>query len=129
MLAARPSQGAAAYHERGEGTSYATAMTAGAAALWLAHHGREACLNAAGLAHLSLHDYFAYLLRESARVPPGWSRRYGTGVLDCLALLERGLPVQPGPPPIAPGEAEKVVASHPMTDRQRFRQLVLSQTD
>ncbi|MBI1400797.1 S8 family serine peptidase [Hyphomonas sp.] len=129
VLAARPSQGAAAYHERGEGTSYAAAMTAGAAALWLAHHGREACLEAAGLAHLSLHDYFAHLLRESARVPPGWARRYGAGVLDCLALLDRGLPVQPGPPPATPGEVEKVVACHPMTDRQRFRQLVLSQTD
>ncbi len=78
---------------RGEGTSYATAMTAGAAAVWLAHHGRDACIHAAHSSGLWLNQYFQRLLRDTARVPTGWNQKYGAGILDIESLLRAGLPV------------------------------------
>ncbi|PND27621.1 S8 family serine peptidase [Sinorhizobium sp. M4_45] len=74
----------------GEGTSFAVALTAGVAALWLAHHGREALI--AGLAPSErLQDRFSRLLRSTARVPSGWDTGlFGAGVVDALALLEAG---------------------------------------
>ncbi|MFN3912178.1 S8 family peptidase [Hyphomonas sp.] len=124
VLAARPGDGTNAYSDRGEGTSYAAAMTAGAAALWLAHHGREACREAARTAHLSLHDYFCRLLRSTARTPPDWPAAYGVGILDCFALLDAGLPADPGPSPMRAGSDDKVLSSRPLTDKQRFEQVV-----
>jgi serine protease len=74
------------------GTSYAVAHLAAAAALWLAHHGRQFLIN----------KYRARLLQAAflstlrwpgvCVVPPGWDPGYGVGRVDLLALLNAPLP-------------------------------------
>lgn len=72
--------------EPANGTSYAAAAIAGAAANWLAFHGRDR-LDAAKGEH-SLAALFRYALRESARKPENWdAESYGAGILDLEALL------------------------------------------
>ena len=74
----------------GNGTSFATAAVAGAAADWLAFHGKARIDAARG--SLSRRDLFLQLARESARKPAGFdSTRYGAGILDLHALLQRPL--------------------------------------
>lgn len=99
--AARNDQGDIDYYvQRSAGTSYATAITAGACALWQAHHGRAALIAKFGRP-LILHA-FRWALRESAarqtvtgaQVP--WdSARRGFGMLDAAALLRQALPAGP----------------------------------
>jgi subtilisin family serine protease len=73
------------------GSSFAVAHTAGAAALWLAHHGRRELLETYGAANL--HTAFRITAAASARVPGNWnSSRYGSGILNVEALLQRQLP-------------------------------------
>lgn len=68
------------------GTSFATAEVAGAAAIWLAFHTREAVERAAGGKRIS--DLFVRVLRRSARKPDGWNAaEFGAGILDLEALL------------------------------------------
>lgn len=85
----------------GDGTSFATAAVAGAAADWLAFHGKARIDAARG--SLTRRDLFVQLLQASARVPNGFDKtRYGAGVLDLEALLQRplGAPrTQLRPPP------------------------------
>jgi lambda repressor-like predicted transcriptional regulator len=80
----------------GDGTSYATALCSGAAALWLAWHGLENLkkkYEPTGLWQIP--KAFKYLARQSAR-PGKWSADeacdYGSGVLDVAKLLESPLP-------------------------------------
>jgi DNA/RNA endonuclease G (NUC1) len=74
----------------GEGTSFAVALTAGVAAIWLAHHGRQALISSLAPGE-RLQERFRRLLQRTARVPPGWDHdRYGAGIVDALALLEAG---------------------------------------
>jgi len=88
------------YGNGGDGTSYATAITSGAAALWLAHHG--AALDAAYPLPWQRVEAFRELARQTARVPPGWNPgAFGTGILDVEALLRAALPppaANPAPP-------------------------------
>lgn len=85
----------------GNGTSFATAAVAGAAADWLAFHGKARIDAARG--SLSRRDLFVQLLQDSARVPAGFDTgRYGAGILDLEALLQAplGAPrTQLRPPP------------------------------
>jgi len=75
----------------GDGTSYATAVVAGACALWQAHHGRNFLIGRYGRALLT--DAFRHCIKASATVPSGWSTdRRGAGVLDIDALLNLTLP-------------------------------------
>jgi subtilisin family serine protease len=76
------------YHCRQvDGTSYAAAVVAGAAVLWLARQS--------GWPH---HDWrlveaFRTCLTESARHPAGWDDRlWGAGILDPSKLLDQRLP-------------------------------------
>ena len=76
----------------GEGTSFAVSLTAGDAALWLAHHGRPKLIESLG-PNERLQDRFVRLLRQTARVPGnGWdSSEFGAGIVDAKALLEAGI--------------------------------------
>lgn len=70
----------------GDGTSFATAAVAGAAASWIAFHGRDAL--AAAQHGATRRDLFAAALRESVTVPSGWNTaKFGPGILDVEKLF------------------------------------------
>ncbi|MGH3768964.1 MAG: S8 family peptidase [Pseudonocardiaceae bacterium] len=74
--------------DQGQGTSFAVALTAGVAALWLAHHGRANLIAAARVRGETVQVMFNRLLRASARRPAGWdSFEMGAGIVDAQALL------------------------------------------
>lgn len=73
----------------GEGTSFAVAMTAGVAALWLAHYGRDNLINSLNSGE-TLQERFRALLKATAREPAQWdSDKLGAGIVDAEALLMR----------------------------------------
>lgn len=77
----------------GSGTSYATAHTAGVAALWLAFFDRADMIRklAPGV---FLQEVFREHVRRTAQVPHGWmSSRYGAGIVDADELLATALSV------------------------------------
>ena len=75
----------------GQGTSFAVAVTAGVAALWLAHHGRTSLIATLG-PNETLQDRFRALAKSSARRPRMWDpNNFGAGIVDAEALLRRGL--------------------------------------
>jgi Subtilase family len=85
--AARPSYDV----RQGSGTSFAVAHVAGAAALWLAFHGRDALVRRFGAP--ALQGVFRGLIQTTARRPAGWDTgRFGAGILDAGALLAAPLP-------------------------------------
>jgi thermitase len=90
--------------DRSSGTSYATAMVAGACALWLAHYGYTELVNRYARENVAA-VFREVLTREGVRRPPGWdTARYGSGILDVERLLRAPLP------PTAPaGFVPKVV--------------------
>ncbi|HEY8613629.1 MAG TPA: S8/S53 family peptidase, partial [Roseomonas sp.] len=72
----------------GQGTSFATALTAGVVALWLSHHGRDRLLAEAGRRGMTLQDLCRAALAATARVPPDWNAgAFGAGIADAAALL------------------------------------------
>lgn len=78
----------------GEGTSYAVALTAGVAALWLAHHGRQNLIGDLAGGETLL-DRFRALLKQSAHRPSNWdSTNFGAGIVDAEALLTSGMTPQ-----------------------------------
>ncbi|MGH8592506.1 MAG: S8 family serine peptidase [Gammaproteobacteria bacterium] len=83
--------------EPSDGTSYATAMVAGAAALWLGHHRRNS-IEAARRPGETVHDVFLRLVVVTAdHSASGWDpKRFGSGILDVHALLRADL--GSGPP-------------------------------
>lgn len=71
-----------------DGTSYATTLTASAAALWLQKHGREQLINRLRPGE-KLIDVFRYHLKGSATVPDNWdTMRNGAGILNVQGLLD-----------------------------------------
>ena len=73
------------------GTSYAVAHLAAAAALWLAHHGRQSLINKYGTRRIQA----AFSQPCAGRgwwYRPGWDPDYGVGRVDLLALLQAPLP-------------------------------------
>jgi serine protease len=77
---------------QGQGTSFAVAVTAGVAALWLAHHGRADLIAAARARSETLQTMFRRLVRATARRPRGWnSLDLGAGIVDARALLAADL--------------------------------------
>jgi serine protease len=75
-----------------QGTSPATALVAGVAALWLAHHGRDALI-AKYDPVVKLQHVFLHLLRQTARQVPGWdTSSFGPGIVDAEKLLKAQLP-------------------------------------
>jgi serine protease len=75
------------------GTSYATAMTAGACALWLAYHGREKLIGIYD--EFNLAKVFKYILTKyGVDKPDKWeeSKKWGKGILNVEKLLKTKLP-------------------------------------
>lgn len=102
----------------GQGTSFAVALTAGVAALWLAHHGRAALIASLGPGE-RLQDRFRRLLMETARQPAGWNaEEYGTGIVDAEALLKRGpgTPGGAGPESVHLGVSDAASLARMLTD-------------
>lgn len=76
----------------GQGTSFAVALTAGVAALWLAHHGRANLVQEARARGETLQRMFRRLVQASARRPQVWEPfDLGPGIVDARALLEADL--------------------------------------
>jgi len=77
---------------QGQGTSFAVALAAGVAALWLAHHGRANLIAAARARDETLQAMFLRLLHATARRPTVWDPfELGSGVVDAQALLAADL--------------------------------------
>jgi serine protease len=77
--------------ERSEGTSYSTALTAAACALWQSFHTREKLIRIYGRPRL--HAAFRYCLRRTADRRAGWNTdERGAGALDAGELLDLRLP-------------------------------------
>jgi hypothetical protein len=71
----------------GQGTSFAVALSAGVAALWLAHHGRDHLFSLLKPGE-SLSARFRRLLTATARVPDGLDTAdFGAGIVDSDRLL------------------------------------------
>lgn len=78
----------------GQGTSFAVALTAGTAALWLSHHGIGAVKNAAAQRGTTVQELFRGFLRATARTPAHWNTDdFGAGILDARALLAQKLSI------------------------------------
>ena len=79
---------------QGQGTSFAVALTAGVAACWLAHHGRDKLVREAVARQETLQNMFRRLLRATARVPDGWDGvNMGAGIVDARGALARSHPL------------------------------------
>ncbi|HVV82581.1 MAG TPA: S8 family serine peptidase [Kofleriaceae bacterium] len=79
----------------GSGTTYATAIVGGVAALWIARHGHDALVRHYG-EPWKVTRGFQSLLRATARVPAGWNHGYyGAGIVDAAAVVEAPLAVGP----------------------------------
>lgn len=60
--------------KRGNGTSYATATTAGVAALWLAFFSKQALEKVASKCKVNLQEIFRYALKSTAEHPAAGTR-------------------------------------------------------
>jgi hypothetical protein len=74
------------YAKAGDGTTFATAMVSGAAALWLLHHRDD--LKAAYPEPWQRVEAFRRCVKASSRKPPGWPAGFGEGILNVKALLK-----------------------------------------
>lgn len=74
----------------GDGTSYATAHLAGAAAVWLSYFTKShLALVLQRSSHNNLQELFRDCLTRSARDPGDWNtKKYGAGILNLEKLLE-----------------------------------------
>jgi serine protease len=75
-----------------DGTSYAVAHLAAAAALWLAHHDRQSLISKYGAKRIQAAFLTTLRWPGVCVVPPGWDPDYGVGRVDLLALLQAPLP-------------------------------------
>lgn len=78
--------------EQSDGTSFAAASTAGIAALWLAHWGRDHLLATYG-AEFNLATVFRFVLRKACDPPPpGHDGEFGAGIANACRTLNTLLP-------------------------------------
>lgn len=97
----RPDDGGQPSVKPSQGTSYATALTAGVAALWVSHFGSDTIRQQAANRRVTVNDLFRAALQASARVPAQWDgARYGAGIVDAAALLALPLAQIPTPVPV-----------------------------
>lgn len=74
----------------GQGTSFAVALSAGVAALWIAHFGYQKLIDDLNQGE-SLLDRFRNSVMSTANVPPGWNGNdFGAGIIDAEKLLRGG---------------------------------------
>lgn len=105
--------------KRGQGTSFAVALAAGVAALWLSSVGRSAAIAALKPGE-TLQERFRRVITTHARKPPGWnSEKYGAGILDAKGTVDAGVGV-PSPRPDSPGVSASIAAL--LNDRDRTQQ-------
>ena len=84
-------EGSATDVRGGQGTSFAVALTAGVAALWLSHFGLAAIKGALEPGE-TVQDRFIALLKQSAWRPAGFdTENFGAGIIDAEKLLKQGL--------------------------------------
>ncbi len=98
-----PSDGGVGTVKPSQGTSFATALTAGVAALWIAHFGRDAIRAQAQANGVNVHHLFRAALRKTARPPKSgtWdTANFGAGIVDAEALLNLPLDQIPAAPPM-----------------------------
>ncbi|MBK1867613.1 S8 family serine peptidase [Aestuariivirga sp. YIM B02566] len=87
--------------EPGQGTSFAVALTAGCAALWLARHGVPAVRTEATKRGTTVHELFRSAVKKTVRKPANWpSNSLGAGIVDALALLKLPLAAIPAAAPV-----------------------------
>ncbi|MCC2114000.1 MAG: S8/S53 family peptidase [Hyphomicrobiales bacterium] len=95
--------------EPGQGTSFAVALTAGCAALWLAHHTRKAVRKEAARRGVSVQALFRAALRQTAHANADWNHEeLGAGIVDAERLLS--LPLKQIRVESAP------ISAHPMAE-------------
>ena len=115
----------------GSGTSYAVATTAGACALWLAYHGRDALIARYGKGQIAS-VFKEVLMTRGVQTPPGWrTDKHGAGILDAEKLLSAQLPSTPPAAglrvramPMAPrrqNDADRFLPYYPDVDTERVR--------
>lgn len=81
-----------------QGTTLATSLTSGVAALWVARHGGRAALRAkAAAAGTTVQAMFRHCLTAGVTKPPVWNgaANLGAGVLDAALVLSNPLPAAP----------------------------------
>ncbi|MCM8528019.1 MAG: S8/S53 family peptidase, partial [Lentisphaeraceae bacterium] len=87
---------------RGSGTSFATAIVAGSAALWLQFYGRNNLINSLS-GRMPLQELFRAHIRNTARTPAGWNIFLdGPGILNIEGLLNRNSLPDPNTFPFPP---------------------------
>jgi thermitase len=117
--------------EPGSGTSYATAVVAGACALWLAYHGRKRLIKKYDAGRLTS-VFREILVTRGFEKPPGWeTNQYGAGILRADRLLEAPLPATPPASGLAPmalrrpqrpaGNIERIADTFPDMDKAEIR--------
>jgi hypothetical protein len=79
---------------RSHGTSYAVAHLAGAAALWLAHHGHARLVAAYGARRVQAAFLAALRWPGVCVTTPDWDDDWGLGRVDLVALLQAPLPAR-----------------------------------
>jgi subtilisin family serine protease len=80
-----------AYADGGDGTSYAAAITTGAAALWLARHA-QALPTAYPQAWQRIEAFKAVAKATARKMPNQQPGSFGAGILDIATLLDAALP-------------------------------------
>lgn len=95
-----------------QGTSFATAITAGVAALWLAKFGRAAVVAEARRRNISVQELFRAAARQTARQPAGWkTSSNGSGIINAEDLVQLPLAQIVVPPQATPGGLEAALTA------------------
>lgn len=103
--------------EASNGTSFATAAIAAAAANWIAFHGKDE-LNAAKGDSYTMTDLFKWALPQAVDTPEDWdTKKYGPGILDLNLLLLVDVRKFPKDQPRAVPRDSKLLELSDMIDR------------